>query len=95
VFEEWNTALALFLEIKSAYDKVHCSILMDRLKAEGFSGNLLAFIFNLVSSRELAANYGWLDLKDWTYKGLSYGTILTLYGRTKIQNQPQLQTPRV
>jgi hypothetical protein len=29
---------------------------MDRLKAAGFSGNLLAFIFNLVSLRELEAN---------------------------------------
>jgi hypothetical protein len=37
---------------------------MDKLKAVGFSGNLLAFIFNLVSSRELEANSGWLDLKD-------------------------------
>jgi hypothetical protein len=40
---------------------------MDRLKAIGSSGTLLAFIFNLVSSRDLEANYGWLDLKDWTY----------------------------
>jgi hypothetical protein len=46
---------------------------MDRLKAVGFSGNLLAFVFNLVSSRELEANYGWLDIKDWTYKGLPQG----------------------
>jgi hypothetical protein len=43
---------------------------MERLKAVvGFSGNLLAFIFNQVSSRELEANYGWLGLKDWRYKG--------------------------
>jgi hypothetical protein len=38
---------------------------MDILKAIGFSENLLAFIFNLVSLRELEANYGWLDLRDW------------------------------
>jgi hypothetical protein len=37
---------------------------MDRFKAVGFSGNMLAFIFNLVASREDEANYGWLDLKD-------------------------------
>jgi hypothetical protein len=37
---------------------------MDKLKAVGLSGNLLAFNFNLVSSRELEANYGWLELKD-------------------------------
>jgi potassium voltage-gated channel Eag-related subfamily H protein 8 len=43
----------------------------------GFSGNLLAFIFNLVSARELEANYGWLDLKDWTYKGLPQGSVLS------------------
>jgi hypothetical protein len=49
---------------------------MDRLKAVGFSGNLLAFIFGLVSSTELEANYGWLDFKDWTYKGLLQGSVL-------------------
>jgi hypothetical protein len=55
--------------------------LIDRLKAVGFSGNLLAFVFILVSSRELEANYGRLDLKDWTYKGLPQGSVLspTLY----------------
>jgi hypothetical protein len=50
---------------------------MDRLKAVGFSGNLLAFIFNLVSSRELEANYGWLDLEDWTYIGLLQVSVLS------------------
>jgi hypothetical protein len=66
-----------------------------------FSGNLLAFTFNLVSSRELEANYGWLDLKDWTYKGLLQSSVLspTLYSLymagLKIQNQLELQTPRV
>jgi hypothetical protein len=63
-FEEWNTVSALFLDIKSAYDNVHCGTLLDKLKAVDFSENLLAFFFNLVSSRELEANYGWLDLKD-------------------------------
>jgi hypothetical protein len=54
---------------------------MDRLKAAGFSGNLLAFTFTLFSSRELEANYGWLDVKDWAYKGLPQGSVLsaTLY----------------
>jgi retron-type reverse transcriptase len=75
--EERNTISALFLDIKSVYDNVHCGTLMDRLKAVGFSGNLLAFIFNLVSSRELKANNGWLDLKDWTYKGLPQGSVLS------------------
>jgi hypothetical protein len=69
-FEERNTVSVLFLNITNAYDNVHCGTLMDRLKAVGFSGSLVAFIFNLVSSRELEANYGWLNLKDWTYKGL-------------------------
>jgi hypothetical protein len=40
---------------------------MDRVKTVGFSGNLSAFIFNLVSSREVEENYGWLELKDWKY----------------------------
>jgi hypothetical protein len=52
-FEESNTLSAPFLDITSAYDDIHCSTLMDRLKAVGFSGNLLASIFNLVASREL------------------------------------------
>jgi hypothetical protein len=69
---------ALFLDIKSAYDNVHCGTLIDRLKAVGFLGNLLAFIFNLVSSRELEANYGWLGLKDWSYKGLPQVSVLSL-----------------
>jgi hypothetical protein len=67
--EDQNMVSALFLNIKSAYN-VHRGTLVDRLVAVGFSRNLLAFIFNSVSSRELEANYGWLDLKDWTYKGL-------------------------
>jgi hypothetical protein len=62
VFEDRNVVSALFLDIKSAYDDVHCGTLMDRLKAAGFSGKLLAFIFNLVSSRKLEADCGWLDL---------------------------------
>ncbi|PNF30200.1 hypothetical protein B7P43_G08428 [Cryptotermes secundus] len=80
-FEERNTVSAVFLDIKSAYDNVHCGTLMDRLKAVGFSGNLIAFIFNLVSARELEANYGGVELKDWTYKGLPQGSVLspTLY----------------
>jgi hypothetical protein len=50
---------------------------MDRLKASGFSGKLLAFVFNLFSSRELEANNGWLDFKDWIYKGLLQGSVLS------------------
>jgi hypothetical protein len=69
-FEERATVSAIFLDIRSAYDNVHCSTFRDRLKAGGFSRNLLALIFILVSSRELEAKYGWPDLKDWTYKGL-------------------------
>jgi hypothetical protein len=76
-FEERNTVSILFLDIKSAYDNDQCRILMDRLKTVGFSGNLLPFIFNLYSSRELEANYGRLDLKDWTYKGLKLGSVLS------------------
>jgi hypothetical protein len=72
-FGEQNTLLALFLDIKNAYNNVHCDTLMVRHKAVGFSGNLLAFIFNLFPSRELETNNGWLDLKDWTYKGFTTG----------------------
>jgi hypothetical protein len=50
-------------------------MLMDRLEAVGFSGYLIAHIFNLVSSRELEANYGWLDLEDWSYEGLQQGSV--------------------
>jgi hypothetical protein len=57
-FEKRKTVSALFLDIKSACDSIYCGTLMERLKAVGFSGNLLAFICNLVSSRELEANYG-------------------------------------
>jgi hypothetical protein len=66
---------------------------MDRLKALGFSGNLLALIFTLVSSKELEANYGWLDLKDWTYKGLPQVSVLspTLYSL----HMAGLQTRRI
>jgi hypothetical protein len=46
-FEERSTVSALFLDIKSVYYNVHCGTLMGRLRAVGFSGNLLAFIFNL------------------------------------------------
>jgi retron-type reverse transcriptase len=54
---------------------------LKALKAVGFSGNLLVCIFHLVSWRELVAKYGCLDLKDWTYKGLPQGSVLspTLY----------------
>jgi hypothetical protein len=68
--------------------------MLVRLKAVGFSGNLLAFFFNVVYFRKLAAYYRWIDLKDWTYKGLPQvivlsPTLYSLYGRTKIQNQPE------
>jgi retron-type reverse transcriptase len=35
----------------------------------------------MVSLRELEMNYGWLDVKDWAYKGLPQGSVLspTLY----------------
>jgi hypothetical protein len=72
-FEEGNMVLVLFLDIKSAYYSAHCGTLMDNLKVVGFS----AFNFNLVSSRELEANCGWLDLKDWTYEGLPQGSVLS------------------
>jgi hypothetical protein len=39
------------------------------LKEIGFSGNVIAFVFNLISLRELEKNYGWLDLKNWACKG--------------------------
>jgi hypothetical protein len=39
------------------------------LKEIGFSGNVLAFVFNLVPLRELEEKYGWLDHKDWPCKG--------------------------
>jgi hypothetical protein len=75
--EERNTVSALFLDIKSGYDNVLCVTLMDRFKAVGLSGNLLALTFNLLSSRELEANYGWLDIKDGTYKDLPEGSVLS------------------
>jgi hypothetical protein len=59
-FEERNTVSALFLDIKIAYN-VHCATLMDR-QAVGFSGSLLAFIFHLVSSRELEGKCGGPEL---------------------------------
>jgi hypothetical protein len=63
----------ILFNIKSAYDNVHCSTLLDRLKSVGSSGNLLAFIFNLLSLRELEANYGWLDLKRLDIQRLTAG----------------------
>jgi hypothetical protein len=72
-FEGRKTVTALFLDIKSAYNKAHCSTLMDTLTAVGFSGNLLALIFNLVSSRELEANDGWLDLQRLDIQMLTSG----------------------
>jgi hypothetical protein len=85
-FEERNKISALFLDIKSPYDNVHCGTLMDRLKAVGFSGNLLAFILNLVSSRKQGTNYGWLAPKVWTYKDLPQGSVLspTLYSLYRV-----------
>jgi hypothetical protein len=61
-FEERNTVSVVFLDIKSAYN-FHYGTLMDRLKEVDFSGNLLVFIINLVSSRKLEENHGWLDLE--------------------------------
>jgi hypothetical protein len=80
-FENRNNVSAIFLDIKSVYDNVHCGTSVGRLKAVGYSGNLLASIYNLVSSRELGAKYAGLDLKDCSYKGLQQGSFLspTLY----------------
>jgi hypothetical protein len=58
--------------IKIAYENVCWITLMDRLKVQGFSRNMFAFLFNLVSSRDLEAHYGWVDLK-----GLSQGSALS------------------
>jgi hypothetical protein len=77
VFEERNTVSALFLDIKNANDNVHCGTSVDRLKVVGYSGSLLASIYYLVSSRDLEANYAWLDLKDCSYKGLHQVSVLS------------------
>jgi hypothetical protein len=65
-FEERNMGAALFLDIKSAYDNVCNDILVDRLKEIGLPGNLLVFISNLTSERELFIRYAELQYSGWT-----------------------------
>lgn len=73
-----NSALrAVFLDIRSAYDNVLAHILIEKLKVLGFSSNLLAFIFNLVSARSLSFNFGDIDSVRWVHRGLPQGSVLS------------------
>jgi retron-type reverse transcriptase len=76
-FEERNTVATLLLDIKSAYDNIRISILVDRLKEMGLLDNLLAFIINLTSEREIFVRYGELQCPGWTYRGLPQGSVLS------------------
>jgi hypothetical protein len=77
-YEERNTVTALFLDIKSAYDNVCIDILVDRIKEIGMPGNLLAFISNLTSQRELFFRCGELQWSGRSYRGLPHGDVLSL-----------------
>jgi hypothetical protein len=69
---EVNPVWILFCDIRSAYCNVHCNTLLNSFKEIDFSENLLTFIFILVPSRNLEANYRWLDLFHQYCKLLKY-----------------------
>lgn len=52
-FKHNAAMLAVFLDTESAYDNVLSDILIEKLTYLSFPSNILAFIFNLVSSRLL------------------------------------------
>ncbi|XP_044011968.1 uncharacterized protein LOC122854972 [Aphidius gifuensis] len=76
-FEKGNEVSAMFLDIKGAYDNVLPDLLIDNLKNLGLPGNLLSFIYNLISSRKLHAKYGDFEEVGWTSKGLLQGSVLS------------------
>jgi hypothetical protein len=76
---EVNPVWILFCDIRSAYYNVHCNTLLNSFKEVDFSENLLTFIFILVSSRNLEANYRWLDLFNQNSKLLKYTGNIAAY----------------
>lgn len=68
---------AIFLDIKGAYDNVVPELLVDDLIDLGLPRNIIFFIKNLVSERELVfVNYTEAISKK-TYKGLPQGSVLS------------------
>ena len=70
-----STLIAIFLDIKGAYNYVLPDILIEKLKKLGVSRKMLAFIYNLISSRQLYIRYG--DECIWTFHGVIQGGVLS------------------
>jgi hypothetical protein len=79
-FEAFNTVSVAFLGIKSSYDNAHCGTQGSRLLRKSVS-----ILLYLASSKELEANSGWLDLKDWEYKSLPPHSVSSLTLRSLLK----------
>ena len=71
IIKAFNRDAALptvFLDIKSAYDNVLADVLIEKLKLVGFSSNMLAFVYNFVSSRSLSFKFGDIQKVRWALR---------------------------
>uniref|UniRef100_A0A1B6C2K7 Uncharacterized protein n=1 Tax=Clastoptera arizonana TaxID=38151 RepID=A0A1B6C2K7_9HEMI len=76
-FKERKVTAAMFIDIKGAYNEVIPNILIEKLKRIGLSGNILFFIYKLVSYRHLFFRYGDLNISYCTYRGVTQGGVLS------------------
>lgn len=76
-FGENKNLVALFIDIKGAYDNVLAEVLIDRLKRLGFPPTLLNFVYNLVARRQLNISFGDIHETLWSYRGLPQGSVLS------------------
>lgn len=76
-FYKRQNVVALFLDIKGAYDNVIPEIVIEDLVTLGIPNNLIKFIYNLISERNITfTNYPG-NITRTTYRGLPQGSSLS------------------
>lgn len=76
-FKKDTATMAVFLDIKSAYDNVLSDILIDKLKLLGVPPKMLSFIYSIVSERQIFCRFGDVDEVCWAFRGLPQGSVLS------------------
>lgn len=76
-FYEKNHLVAIFLDIKGAFDNVIPEILVNDLKTIGISKKIISFIYNLISERNITFTNFPGNISRSTFKGLPQGSTLS------------------
>ena len=74
-FNKEESVIAIFIDIKGAYNFVQPKILIKKLHKLGIPKHMFHYSYNLLSLRQLHFRYGEIDEVLWTDRGVPQGGV--------------------